>query len=112
MSKTDSTTTTFSPGTPEDSYAIFSVFEQTLADLNAWFGSSMPTSASDPASLTRMWAYRHSLYEYLAREASEFWLAMREERVTGFSRSTLHDGLRQLMELCSSRREIGVSDPT
>ncbi len=43
-----------------------------------------------------MWEERRSLYERLTHTAEHFWLAEREGRVIGFSRSILRDGLLQL----------------
>jgi len=91
--------TEFRRGTPADSYAVFEVFEQSLADLSWRLGATAPTSAADPAKLGRMWQERRPLYEHLARTAEQFWLAEREGEVIGFSRSTLRDGVRELTEL-------------
>jgi GNAT superfamily N-acetyltransferase len=93
------TSQTFRPGTAADSYAIFRVFEETLADLNQRFGSTTPTSWEDPTALGRMWAERCSLYEHLAQTAERFWVAEQDDRVVGFSRSILQDGVRELTEL-------------
>lgn len=89
----------FRPGTVADSYTVFHLFEQTLADLNRRLGSTTLTSAADPAALARMWEERRSLYEHLARTAEHFWLAERDSRVLGFSRSILRDGVCELTEL-------------
>jgi ribosomal protein S18 acetylase RimI-like enzyme len=89
----------FRPGTPGDSYAVFRIFEETLADLNSRLGSNVSTSASNPLALARMWEERRSLYDHLARTAERFWLAERQGRVIGFARSILRDGVRELTEL-------------
>lgn len=89
----------FRRGTPADSYAVFEVFEQSLADLSRRQGSAAPTSAADPEALARMWVERCSLYEHLAHSADQFWLAERKGQVIGFSRSILRDGVRELTEL-------------
>jgi GNAT superfamily N-acetyltransferase len=93
------TSLTFRPGTVADSYAIFRVFEETLADMNQRFGSTTPTSWQEPRALERMWAERRSLYEHLAQRAEGFWVAEQDDRVVGFSRSILQDGVRELTEL-------------
>jgi len=46
-----------------------------------------------------MWVERRSLYEYLARNAENFWLAERDGQIIGFARSILQDGMRELTEL-------------
>jgi ribosomal protein S18 acetylase RimI-like enzyme len=90
---------TFRPGTVADSYAVFRVFEETLADLNQRFGSTTPTSWQEPRALGSMWAERRSLYEHLAQTAESFWVAEQDDQVVGFSRSILQDGVRELTEL-------------
>jgi GNAT superfamily N-acetyltransferase len=90
---------TFRPGSVADSYAVFRVFEETIADLDQRLGSTTPTSWQDPTALERMWAERRSLYEHLAQEAESFWVAERDGQVIGFARSILQDGVRELTEL-------------
>jgi GNAT superfamily N-acetyltransferase len=99
MTTPDQPALTFRPGTAEDSYAVFCVFEEALADLNRRMGLTEPTSWSDPEALARMWQERRSLFEHLARTADQFWLAERDGRAIGYARSTLHDGVRELTEL-------------
>ena len=71
-------------GTGADSYSIFKVFEESLADLNQRFGSTTPTSWQEPAALARMWEQRRSLYEHLANRAEHFWVAEENgEIITG-----------------------------
>lgn len=89
---------TYRPGTEDDSYAVFLLLEQTLADLNLRLGSATPTSAADPAALARMWEERRSLYGHLARTAEHYWLAERQGEIIGFARSILRDGVQQLTE--------------
>lgn len=89
----------FRPGTKADSYMVFKIFEQTLADLTRRMGSTKPTSFSDPQALEQMWLERRSLYNHLAETAAQFWIAERSGEIIGFSRSILRDGLQQLTEL-------------
>ena len=91
--------TTFRPGSREDSYAVFSLFEQTLADLSRRLGIGWQTSWDDPDALARMWEERRSLYEYLAGTAAHFWLAEQDGQLAGFARSIVRDGVCQLTEL-------------
>lgn len=90
---------TFRPGTVDDSYAVFKVFEETLSDLSRRQGSTAPTSWEDPAALARMWTERRSLYEHLALSAEQYWLAERDGQIVGFARSISQDGVRELTEL-------------
>ena len=89
----------FRPGTPDDSYAVFNLFEESLDDLSRRLGSTAPTSWQDPAALAKMWAERSSLYDHLARTADRFWVVEREGRTAGFARSILRGGLQMLTEL-------------
>ena len=89
----------YRPGVAIDSYTVFHLFEQTLADLNRRLGDDTPTSIADPAALARMWAERRGLYEHLADSADQFWIAEQDGRAVGYARSILGDGLRQLTEL-------------
>ena len=88
----------FRRGTMEDSYAVFELFEHTLADMVRRYSSTIPTSASDPQELEKMWQRRRSLYEYLAGAADQFWIAERSGEMVGFARSLLRDGVQQLTE--------------
>jgi GNAT superfamily N-acetyltransferase len=90
---------TFRVGTVIDSYTVFNIFEQSLADLSRRLGSTTPTSASDPEALAKMWQERRSIYEHLARTADEFWIAERDDRAIGFARSIVRDGHQELTEL-------------
>lgn len=95
---TNSSSIIYRPGTADDSYTVFKIFEDTYADLNRRMGSTEPTSTADPEALARMWAERRSLYEHLARTAEHFWLAERDGEPIGFARSVHRDGVRQLTE--------------
>ncbi len=89
---------TYRPGTAADSYSVFKLFEETLADLSRRLGSTEPTSWQDPAALEQMWQERRSLYEHLARTAAHFWLAEKASQLIGFGRSILRDGMLELTE--------------
>jgi ribosomal protein S18 acetylase RimI-like enzyme len=86
-------------GTPADSYQAFLAFETAVADLMRRMGSTKPTSSADPEKLENMWQQRKSLFEYLAGHATEFWVAERDDRVLGYSRSILREGTLELTEL-------------
>ncbi len=89
---------TYRPGTPDDSYNVFLVFEEALEDLLPRIGIQPEGRFSDPEKLARLWAQRRPLFEYLARTADQFWLAEQDEQVIGYARSVLHDGVRELTE--------------
>lgn len=93
----------FRPGTVADSYAVFIVFEEALADLALRLGltepTGGPTSWQDPVRLERMWQERCSLYEHLARTAAHFWVVERAGQIIGYARSILRDEVLELTEL-------------
>jgi GNAT superfamily N-acetyltransferase len=91
-------TITFRPGTFEDTYTTYHIFEQTLLDLSRRTGAQAITDGQDPASLEQLWIRRRPLFEHLARAADQFWLAERDGQVIGYARSILRDGLRELTE--------------
>jgi len=86
-------------GTVADSYGVFLAFERAVADLMKRMGTSRPTSIADPESLQRMWEQRKSLFDHLAENAGEFWVAERADEILGYSRSILRDGVLELTEL-------------
>jgi GNAT superfamily N-acetyltransferase len=86
-------------GAPEDSYAVFRVFEESLTDLVRRMGEAGPMSWDDPAALAKMWEERRSLYEHLADTTRHFVIAEREGRIIGFARSICRDGVQELTEL-------------
>lgn len=90
---------TYRPGTEADSYTVFHIFERVLANLLQRMGSTTPTSISDPEALARMWEERRPLYVHLARTADQFWVAERDGRAIGFSRSILRGDVWELTEL-------------
>lgn len=90
---------TYRPGTGDDSYDVFLIFEKTLANMLQRAGSNVPTSIADPEALANMWEERQSLYIHLAQTADQFWVAEKEGQMIGFARSIVRAGVRQLTEL-------------
>lgn len=93
------------PGSVEDSYDVFLLFEESVADLARRLGSTEPTSFSDPDKLEQLWKDRHPIYEHLAKTADQFWIAERDGQAVGYSRSIIRDGLQELTELFISPKE-------
>lgn len=92
-------TITYRPGTEADSYTVFNIFEQSVADLSRRLGSNISTSSADPETLARMWQERQSLYDHLSRTADQFWVAERGGQPIGFSRSISRGDVHELTEL-------------
>jgi GNAT superfamily N-acetyltransferase len=91
-------TLSYRPGRIEDSPAAFEVFLEAMLDLGRRIGSMPITGGDDPRVIPRLWEARRSLFEHLAKTADQFWVAERGDRVVGYARSILRDGLRQLTE--------------
>jgi GNAT superfamily N-acetyltransferase len=89
---------TYRPGTLEDTYAVFLVIEEAIADLLPRIGIQEATSLADPERLAKMWELRRPLLEHLARTAEHFWVAEQEGEVVGIARSVIHGGMRELTE--------------
>jgi GNAT superfamily N-acetyltransferase len=91
--------TTFRPGEVADGPAVYDVFVQATADLNQRVG--LPDADNywvDPAFVASYWQRRQSLFEHLARTADQFWVAVQDGQLIGFARSSLRDGVRELLE--------------
>ncbi|CAG0927969.1 hypothetical protein TFLX_00736 [Thermoflexales bacterium] len=86
------------PGTLDDAYATFHVFEETLHDLIRRLGETNVEPWDEPEKIARMWIERRSLFEHLARAADQFWIAQQDDCVLGFARSIVRDDVRELTE--------------
>jgi GNAT superfamily N-acetyltransferase len=93
------TSTTYRPGTMADTRAIYDVFTQATSDLERRMGSfEMAEKWADPTFIEDYWVRRGPLFEHLARSAAHFWVAEQDWRIVGFARSTLHDGVLELVD--------------
>jgi len=89
---------TFRPGTPDDSYTTFRIFQDTALDLGQRLGATAITGSDDAKVLEELWQRRRPLFEHLARTCEHFWIAEEDGEAIGYARSVLRDGLRQLTE--------------
>ena len=48
--------------------------------------------------LESLWQRRKSMFEFLARTASQFWVAEKDGEIIAYARSIEHDGLQELTE--------------
>jgi len=85
---------TYRPGALEDSFAVYKIFEVTLADFAARLGMIADQTSGDPEA----WDKRRPLYEHLARTAAHFWIAQDGDRPIGYARSIERDGVLELTE--------------
>jgi GNAT superfamily N-acetyltransferase len=85
-------------GTVDDSQAVFQVFTQSIMDLGTRTNTMTITGGSNPAILESLWQTRRSMFEFLARDAAQFWVAEDAEEIVGYARSMEHDGVLDLTE--------------
>jgi GNAT superfamily N-acetyltransferase len=84
----------YRPGTFEDSYTAYKIFEISLADFARRLGMVADQTSGDPEA----WDKRRPLYEHLARTAAHFWIAEDDGRPMGYARSIARDGVLELTE--------------
>jgi len=87
------------PGTKEDLFGAFVVFQLALHSLYQNAGLASPDDKPDPESLSPAFEYFKMFTEYFAETAEHFWVAEQGGEIIGFSRSMVRDGIRQLSEL-------------
>ncbi len=91
-------TITYRPGTAEDSFDLFQIFQAALLDLSRRLNVTAITGGDDPDVMRTLWEKRRPLWDHLARTAAEFWVAEAEGRIIGYARSIVRDGTQELTE--------------
>ena len=91
-------TITYRKGTVEDSYAVFQVFTQSIMDLGTRTNTMAITGGNNPEVLQSLWQKRQPMFEFLARDAGQFWVAENADAIVGYARSIEHDGVMDLTE--------------
>jgi GNAT superfamily N-acetyltransferase len=87
-------------GRAEDSYAAMTVTEQAITDYCRQWGLIAPSAATPGREeLDATWKRERSLYEFLAAEADEWWVAEQAGLIVAHARSIVLDGVRELSEL-------------
>jgi GNAT superfamily N-acetyltransferase len=87
------------PGVASDAEGVYDVFVRATADLNQRMGLTDDDNRwLDPAFVASYWQRRQSLFEHLARTADQYWVAEYDGQIVGFARSSLRDGVRELLE--------------
>lgn len=81
-----------------DSYNVFKVFLRSIMDYSERMNVQAITGGNDPEKLASIWERRKPLFEFLARDASQFWVAERDGEILGYARTIEHDGLQELTE--------------
>ncbi|HXQ38922.1 MAG TPA: GNAT family N-acetyltransferase, partial [Anaerolineales bacterium] len=85
-------------GRIEDSRSAFQVFVKSIMDYSTRMGVMAITGGNDPEVLESLWQKRKSMFEFLARTSSQFWVAERDGEIIAYARSIEHDGLQELTE--------------
>ncbi len=86
------------PAAEADTPAVFRLFLRSVRDLAYRQGNRPAPDGDDPDVIATVWHQRQSLFEHLARNAHQFWLAERDGETLGYGRSTLRDGMLELTE--------------
>ncbi|HEX6270696.1 MAG TPA: GNAT family N-acetyltransferase [Anaerolineales bacterium] len=65
---------------------------------------------NDPEVIESLWQKRKSIFDYLARAASQFWLAESDGEIIAYARSIEQDGMQELTEffVLPGRQSAGV----
>ena len=91
-------TITYRQGTVQDSHAVFQIFVRTIMDYSARMNVMAITGGDDPQVQESLWQKRRPMFEFLAKEASQFWVAEKDGEIIAYARSIEHDGLQELTE--------------
>ena len=89
---------TYREGNIEDSHSVFQVFVKSIMDYSERMGVMAITGGNDPGVLQSLWQKRRPMFEFLAKTASQFWVAERDGEIVAYARSVEHDGLQELTE--------------
>ncbi len=90
---------TYRPGSVEDAPAVYDVFVEATVDLERRMG--LPDADIiwlEPGFVASYWQRRQSLFDHLARTADQYWVAEADGQIIGFARSSVRDGVRELLE--------------
>ena len=85
-------------GSIEDSHSVFQVFTQSIMDYGKRMNVMAITGGNDPQVRESLWNQRKPMFEYLARDASQFWVAEIDGEIIAYARSIEHDGMQELTE--------------
>ena len=76
-------TINYRKGTIEDSHSVFQVFVESIMDLSERTNVMAITGGRDPQVLENMWQRRKSMFDFLAQNAAQFWVAEEDGRIMG-----------------------------
>ncbi|HCK65039.1 MAG TPA: hypothetical protein DHW49_02135, partial [Anaerolineae bacterium] len=85
-------------GTLEDSFAVFQVFLKSIMDYSKRMNVQAITGGDDPEKLESLWETRKPMFDFLVKEASQFWVAEKDNEIIGYARTIEHDNVQELTE--------------
>lgn len=88
----------FRQGSADDGYELYRLFSLTVADLVYRLGFDEQLTVPGDEELRQRWVEDASLYDYLAANTAQFWVAEKAGSIIGFARTVEEDGLRELTE--------------
>ena len=86
------------PGTNEDLFGAFVIFQLALHGLQQSMGEASSEDKPNPDELVPSFEYFRMFTEYFTETAEHFWVAEEDGELIGFSRSMARDRVRQLSE--------------
>ena len=89
---------TYRRGTIEDSLSVFQVFIKSIMDYSERMNVMAITGGNDPQVLESLWNLRKPMFEYLAKDAAQFWVAESDGEMIAYARSIEQDGMQELTE--------------
>lgn len=92
------TAVSYRPGELQDSYAVFCISEEAIADLVRRFNYGDLGQWDEPERLAKRWESRRLLFEHLAGTADQFWVAEQGGELIGYARSLVRGQVQQLTE--------------
>lgn len=91
-------TITYRKGTLEDSFATFRVFLKSLMDYSERMNVAI-LEGNDIEKLDSLWEARKPMFDFLAQDASQFWVAEKNGEILGYARTLEHNSVQELTEL-------------
>ena len=89
---------TYRRGILEDSQSVFQVFVRSIMDYGERMNVMAITGGNDPQVLELLWKLRRPMFEYLANDATQFWVAENDGELSLMRWSIEHDGMQELTE--------------
>lgn len=89
---------TYRKGTVNDSLPVLKVFLESIMDYSKRMNVMAITGGNDPEKMAFIWESRKQLFDFLAKNASQFWVAEKYGEILGYARAIEHGGHQELTE--------------